>query len=166
QAHHVRRPPVHPGPERNDLEGEPRALHAAGGGGTMSTEQAVSLVQLPQATVTVVGLNLRPGITREEWRAVLAALRAPTSGATGATDDSWADGVPDGPYALCGHQPLAEVRDWPTAGERRWLCLRCVGPVLTLADVHAGLTGPRAAAVAHRGRRRRPARPAPARVVC
>jgi len=49
--------------------------------------------------------------------------------------------VRDGPCGLCGHQPLAEVHDWPTAGERRWVCLRCVArPASTLAVVNAGLT--------------------------
>jgi len=74
---------------------------------------------------------------------LLAALRAEAPHAIGATDDDWADGMPDGPCGLCGHQPLAEVQDWPMAGERRWLCLRCLAqPVGTLADVHARLTDP------------------------
>jgi hypothetical protein len=74
--------------------------------------------------------------------ALLAVLRTKRSPATTA-DDSRADGVPDGPCGLCGHQPLAEVQDWPMAGECRWLCLRCLAqPVLTLADVHARLTDP------------------------
>jgi hypothetical protein len=73
--------------------------------------------------------------------AVLAALRAPASSATTATDDSWADGVPDGPCGLCGHQPLAEGRDWPIAGERRWVCLHCVAqPVPSFEAAFASLT--------------------------
>ena len=58
---------------------------------------------------------------------VLAALRSGVSRAT-ATTDGWADGVLDSPCGLCGHQPLAEVQDWPIAGERRWVCLHCVAP--------------------------------------
>jgi len=73
--------------------------------------------------------------------ALLAALRAEAWGTVTAADDSWSDGVRDGPCGLCGHQPLAEVHDWPTAGERRWVCLRCVArPASTLAVVNAGLT--------------------------
>jgi hypothetical protein len=73
--------------------------------------------------------------------AVLAALRAGASRATTATDDSWADGMPDGPCVLCGHQRFADVRDWPVPGAARWLCLACAAqPVPNLADMHAGLT--------------------------
>jgi hypothetical protein len=72
--------------------------------------------------------------------AVLAALRAQASHAPSA-DDSWADGVPDGPCGLCGHQPLAEVRDWPVPGAARWLCLECTAwPVLSLEVVYASLS--------------------------
>jgi TubC N-terminal docking domain len=73
--------------------------------------------------------------------AVLAALRAEASRTTATAVETWADGVPDGPCGLCGHQPLAEVRDWPEPGEKRWLCLHCAArPTGTLATVHAVLT--------------------------
>jgi hypothetical protein len=77
---------------------------------------------------------------RAHKAAVLRVLRAETAPPTSAAG-TWADGVADGPCGLCGHQPLAEVHDWPTAGERRWLCLACAGrPVPSLEAVYASLT--------------------------
>jgi hypothetical protein len=72
--------------------------------------------------------------------AILAALRVEPSRATVAIVDDWADGVPAGSCGLCGHK-LREVRDWPTAGESRRLCLACAGrPALALETVYASLT--------------------------
>jgi hypothetical protein len=56
-------------------------------------------------------------------------------------DDTWADGVLDGPRGLCEHQPLVWVEDWPPPGEARWLCNECTRqPAPSLAAVLAGLT--------------------------
>jgi hypothetical protein len=71
---------------------------------------------------------------------VLRVLGAETARPTSAAGD-WADGVSDGPCGLCRHQPLAEVHDWPTAGERRWLCLACADrSVPSLEAVYASLS--------------------------
>jgi hypothetical protein len=73
--------------------------------------------------------------------ALLAELRAKASRATTAPDGIWADGVPDGPCGFCGHQPLAEVPDWPVPGAVRWLCPVCVArPVPSLEAVYASLS--------------------------
>jgi hypothetical protein len=79
--------------------------------------------------------------------AELAALRARKAEVLAllkceaATDDSWADGVPDGPCGLCGHHPLAEVRGWPMPGAAGWLCLACAGgPVPSFEAVYASLS--------------------------
>ena len=49
-------------------------------------------------------------------------------------------GLPASPCEACG-LPLTWVEDWPTAGERRWLCLACAGrPVSSLEAVYASLT--------------------------
>jgi hypothetical protein len=73
--------------------------------------------------------------------AILAKLRADASRASTATEHSWADGVPDGPCGLCGHQPPAEVRDWPAPGAVCWLCLACaVRPAPSLEAVYASLS--------------------------
>jgi hypothetical protein len=78
---------------------------------------------------------------RAHKAAILAVLRVDAPRATAAADDSWADCVPDGPCGLCGHQPLAEVRDWPVPGAARWLCLACaVRPVPSLEAVYASLS--------------------------
>src|SRR5262245_21418936 len=80
-------------------------------------------------------------LLREHKADLLAVLRAEHQPTSTTSDDHWADDVSAGPCGLCGHQPLGEVQDWPTAGERRWVCLRCAArPVPTLAAVHAGLT--------------------------
>jgi hypothetical protein len=72
--------------------------------------------------------------------ALLATLRAEASRVTTDADDRWADGVPDAPCGLCG-SPLAWVEDWPTPGEARWLCPRCVGqPAPSLEAVYASLS--------------------------
>ena len=95
-------------------------------------------------------LGVRPaGQLRPEERAalvaakadVLALLRAEQQPTTRTHGDGWADGVPDAPSGLCGHQPRVEVRDWPVAGAARWLCLACAGrPVPSLEAVYASLT--------------------------
>jgi len=95
-------------------------------------------------------LGIRPaGQLRPEERAallarkaeVLALLRAERQPALTMRDDSWSDDVPDGPCGLCGHQPLAELLEWPVPGVARWFCLECTTrPVLSLEAVYASLS--------------------------
>ena len=93
-------------------------------------------VDAPRGTLTVAD---REALLAHK-PAVLAALRAQASLSTTA-DDSWADGVPDGPCGLCGHQPLAEGQDWPVPGAASWLCLECTArPLLSLEAVYASLS--------------------------
>jgi len=71
---------------------------------------------------------------------LLTLLRAEHQPAMTTPGDNWADNVPHGPCGLCG-APLAWVEDWPTAGEVRWLCLRCAAqPAPSLRAVFATLT--------------------------
>ena len=80
-------------------------------------------------------------LLREHKPELLALLWKKQQPAIAKPDDDWADGVPDGPCGLCGHQPLTEVRDWPVAGAARWLCLACAGrPVPSLEAVYASLS--------------------------
>src|SRR5262249_20379395 len=80
-------------------------------------------------------------LLREYKGELLALLRNKQQAAIAQPDDGWADGLPDGPCGLCGHQPLAWVEDWPTAGENRWLCPTCAAwPAPALAEVFARLT--------------------------
>lgn len=93
--------------------------------------------------LAAVGARLRVeaprGVLTEADREALAAHK--TAVLAELRDDGWADGVPDGPCGLCGGV-LAWVRDWPTAGDARWLCPTCAAwPAPRLADVFAQLRG-------------------------
>ena len=80
-------------------------------------------------------------LLREYKTALLALLGNKQQPAIAQPDEGWVAGMADGPCGLCGHQPLAWVEDWPTAGENRWLCPTCAAwPTSTLAEVFAGLT--------------------------